>query len=254
MNARRLFLAMAVAGAIPAAPHSAAPAGADSSGAPLAGAVSTPPGVSPISIPPTVRPFSTPHAVRPLPTPPGGSAIATTPGGSTVAATPDAGSVTEPPTAGTVTAPRGVAGARSAAGIIALRAALEMVGLPYSWGGGGVDGPGYGTGSGARTWGFDCSGLTEYAWARAGVMIGSTTREQWRSGIRVPKELVEPGDLVFYDSDPARPGPEHVGLAVDATRIVDAPYTGANVRLDPLDRPHFRGVVRPAPGRPEPRT
>lgn len=251
---------MAVAGAIPAAPHSAAPAGADSSGAPPFGAVSTPPGVSPISTRPTPRRFSAPLdvrplpaslGIRPLPAPPRVRPLAAPPGGSAVAAVPGAGAVSELPGAGTAAAPRGVAGARSAAGIIALRAALEMVGLPYSWGGGGVDGPGYGAGSGARTWGFDCSGLTEYAWARAGVMIGSTTREQWRSGIRVPKELVEPGDLVFYDSDPARPGPEHVGLAVDAARIVDAPYTGANVRLDPLDRPHFRGVVRPAPGRPE---
>jgi cell wall-associated NlpC family hydrolase len=141
-----------------------------------------------------------------------------------------------------------VAGHRSAAGSIALRAALEMIGIPYSWGGGGVNGPGYGIGKGAKTRGFDCSGLAEYAYARAGVLIGSTTREQWHSGIRIPKELLEPGDLVFYDNAPGRSGPEHVGIVVDAERMVHAPFTGAFVRLDPLDRPQLMGVIRPGVG------
>ncbi|MGP3958274.1 C40 family peptidase [Nonomuraea sp. 3N208] len=138
---------------------------------------------------------------------------------------------------------------RSATGMIALRAALEMIGVPYSWGGGGVHGPGYGIGKGAKTKGFDCSGLAEYAYARAGALIGSTTQEQWRSGARVPKELVEPGDLVFYDNQPRRAGPEHVGIAVDGQRMVHAPYTGAFVRVDSLNRPDFLGVVRPSAGR-----
>ncbi|MFI7702973.1 C40 family peptidase [Nonomuraea sp. NPDC049480] len=142
----------------------------------------------------------------------------------------------------------GAASRRSATGVIALRAALAMVGVPYSWGGGGVHGPGYGIGKGARTMGFDCSGLTEYAYARAGVPIGTTTQEQWHSGIQVAREMLEPGDLVFYDSSPDRPGPEHVAIAVDRERIVHAPYTGAFVRMDRLDRPRFMGVIRPGAG------
>ncbi|MFC4011898.1 C40 family peptidase [Nonomuraea purpurea] len=134
----------------------------------------------------------------------------------------------------------------AAGGSIAVRAAIEMIGIPYSWGGGGPGGPGFGIGKGAKTWGFDCSGLTEYAWARAGVSIGSTTQEQWRSGIRISKEEVEPGDLIFFDNDPGSPGPEHVGLAVDATRMVHAPYTGQLVRIDSQDRRTFMGVVRPS--------
>ncbi|MCA2224111.1 C40 family peptidase [Nonomuraea aurantiaca] len=140
---------------------------------------------------------------------------------------------------------------REAAGGVAVRAALGMLGVPYSWGGGGPQGPGYGIGHGKKTKGFDCSGLTEYAWASAGVSIGTTTHEQWRSGARVPKNQVAPGDLVFYDSKPRRQGPEHVGLAVDGTRIVDAPFTGEVVRLDPLNKPHFMGVVRPGTVRPD---
>ncbi|MEO3802402.1 C40 family peptidase [Nonomuraea sp. B1E8] len=138
------------------------------------------------------------------------------------------------------------AAARSPAGAIAVRAAIEMIGVPYSWGGGGVHGPGYGVGRGARIRGFDCSGLTEYAWARAGVLIGTTTHEQWQSGVRIAREDVQPGDLVFYDSDRGSSGPEHVAVAVDATRMVHAPYTGAVVRIDPLDRRTFFGIVRPS--------
>ncbi len=91
--------------------------------------------------------------------------------------------------------------------------------------------------------GFDCSGLTQYAWASAGVLIGRTTRQQWRHGTRVPREQLRPGDLVFYDSDPRQRGPEHVGLVVDGEHMVNAPFTGASVRVEPLDRPTFKGVV-----------
>ena len=134
---------------------------------------------------------------------------------------------------------------RYAAGGTALRAAMDMIGVPYSWGGGGVHGPSRGVGRGARTRGFDCSGLTQYALASAGVLIGRTTRQQWRHGTRVPREQLRPGDLVFYDSDPRQRGPEHVGLVVDAEHMVNAPFTGASVRVEPLDRPTFKGVVRP---------
>lgn len=133
------------------------------------------------------------------------------------------------------------------AAAVAVQAALSMRGLPYSWGGGGPEGPGYGIGHGAGTKGFDCSGLTEYAWARAGVRIGTTTYEQWRSGTRVARSEVRPGDLVFYDPNPDRPGPEHVGLVVNDTQVVNAPFTGAFVRLDSIDRTGFLGVVRPHP-------
>lgn len=135
--------------------------------------------------------------------------------------------------------------AEPAPGMIALRAALAMVGVPYSWGGGGPDGPSYGIGHGAKIKGFDCSGLAEYAWAQAQVRIGATTREQWRSGARIRKKSIEPGDLVFYDPDPGSPGPEHVGIAIDRKRIVNAPFTGEVVQERPLARPDFKGAIRP---------
>ncbi|WP_233508542.1 C40 family peptidase [Spongiactinospora gelatinilytica] len=127
---------------------------------------------------------------------------------------------------------------------IAVRAALAMLGIPYSWGGGGPTGPTYGIGRGARTRGFDCSGLTEYAWSQAGVRIGTTTYEQWRVGSPVPKGKISPGDLVFYETDPARSGPDHVGLAISATHMVNAPHTGAVVRIDPINRTGYLAAIR----------
>ncbi|WP_433418818.1 NlpC/P60 family protein [Microtetraspora malaysiensis] len=139
----------------------------------------------------------------------------------------------------------------SARGLEVVRAALAMRGIPYSWGGGGPNGPSYGIGRGARTKGFDCSGLTEYAWAKAGVRIGTTTYEQWRAGVRVPRSQVQPGDLLFYETDSSIPGPDHVGIAIDATRMVHAPFTGSTVRIDtwagvPSRERQFAGAVRPS--------
>lgn len=91
--------------------------------------------------------------------------------------------------------------------MIAVQAALEMQGIPYSWGGSGVSIQSRGIGRGANTIGFDCSGLTEYAWAKASANIGGHTSTQWQSGTRVPRNHLHPGDLLFFARQP--PGPNH---------------------------------------------
>jgi hypothetical protein len=136
-------------------------------------------------------------------------------------------------------------------GLIAAQAALLMHGVPYSWGGGGPDGPGFGIEHGAHIRGFDCSGLAEYAWAKAGARIGGHTSTQWNAGARVPRDQIRPGDLIFFARDPARPATiHHVGIAVDASRMVHAPSTGSTVRTDtwvgdPYREGEFIGVIRP---------
>ncbi|UBU17909.1 C40 family peptidase [Nonomuraea gerenzanensis] len=132
----------------------------------------------------------------------------------------------------------------------AVDAALTQRGIPYSWGGGGPSGPSYGIGRGADIKGFDCSGLTEYAWSKAGIRIGGTTYEQVNKGRKVSRAEVRPGDLVFYDTDTSRPGPDHVGLAVSNTQMVNAPSTGAVVRLDAIDRRSYLTAVRPSAEQP----
>ncbi|MGW3347872.1 C40 family peptidase [Nonomuraea rubra] len=137
----------------------------------------------------------------------------------------------------------------SGRGGVALAAALKMIGVPYSWGGGGPDGPSYGIEHGARTKGFDCSGLAEYAWAKAGVKIGGHTSTQWRAGIRVPRTQLKPGDLLFFAKDPKNPATiHHVVLNIDGKRYLHAPTTGSNVQIGgwtAMREAEYVGAVRP---------
>ncbi|MEV4076649.1 C40 family peptidase [Nonomuraea fuscirosea] len=139
-------------------------------------------------------------------------------------------------------------------GLVAAQAALLMRGVPYSWGGGGPDGPSFGIEHGAHIRGFDCSGLAEYAWAKAGARVGGHTSSQWNAGVHVPRSQIRAGDLVFFALDPALPATiHHVGIAVDVTRMVHAPSTGSTVRVDtwagdPYREREFIGAVRPAVG------
>lgn len=137
-------------------------------------------------------------------------------------------------------------------GVIAVKAAMKMIGVPYSWGGGGPAGPSRGIGRGASTVGFDCSGLTEYAWAKAGARIGETTTPQWRAGARVPRSQLQPGDLLFFAHDPRNAATiHHVGLNIDGKRMIHAPQTGRTVEISrwagtPYRERDFIGAVRPS--------
>jgi cell wall-associated NlpC family hydrolase len=137
---------------------------------------------------------------------------------------------------------------------VALRAAAKWLGTPYAWGGGNLDGPTHGIGHGAGTVGFDCSGLTRYAWAAAGVMLPRTSAAQWHAaGVRVRTFAeLRPGDLVFFAYDPARPATiHHVALWLGDGAMIEAPRTGdvvkisRNVASNPYWRPQFAGGLRP---------
>ncbi|MDA3641948.1 MULTISPECIES: C40 family peptidase [Mycobacterium] len=116
----------------------------------------------------------------------------------------------------------------SGAGADAVAAARSALGLPYVWGGGGALGPTNG--------GFDCSGLTQYAIARATggrVMLPRTTYDQIRCGTAVPLGALQPGDLVF--SNFSAPGvPEHVQLYIGGGQVIEAPQQGQPVQISPL--------------------
>ncbi|MBE5477728.1 hypothetical protein E3G68_005061 [Mycobacteroides abscessus] len=120
----------------------------------------------------------------------------------------------------------GVAG--SDAGANAARIAHDALGLPYVWGGGGALGP---TGGG-----FDCSGLTQWAVARASggrVILPRTTYEQIHAGTAVPLNALAPGDLVF--SNWSSPGvPEHVAIYIGNGQVIEAPQRGVPVHISNL--------------------
>jgi cell wall-associated NlpC family hydrolase len=103
--------------------------------------------------------------------------------------------------------------------------ATAMLGQPYRWGG---SAPG----------GFDCSGLVVYAAQRVGLRVPRTAGEQIHAGQAIPRDHLQPGDLVFMKL--ARKG-LHVGIAIDNTRFVHAPATGHAVRIDSLDSPPYAG-------------
>lgn len=124
-----------------------------------------------------------------------------------------------------------------------LAAALSQRGTPYSWGGGNAKGPSTGhccspSGkSGARIKGFDCSGLTLYAFATVGINLPRTAAAQAGRGQRITsKGALKPGDLVFYGYVPGADSTiYHVGLYVGGGQMVNAARPGTKIRLDPID-------------------
>jgi cell wall-associated NlpC family hydrolase len=97
--------------------------------------------------------------------------------------------------------------------------ALAQLGKPYQWGG---NGPGA----------FDCSGLTQQAWARGGVGIGRVVGQQLADGTPTTIGALQPGDLVMIPGSLgtlARPG--HVGMYIGNGLVVNAPRTGDVVRI-----------------------
>ncbi|RSN08449.1 hypothetical protein DMB42_20695 [Nonomuraea sp. WAC 01424] len=133
-------------------------------------------------------------------------------------------------------------------GDIAAEAALAQLGVSFSWGGGSSKGPTIGVGTGANTTGFDCSGLTLYAWSRAGVRLAHYTGTQFRQGRRVPLSARRRGDLLFFGGTG---DPTHVALYLGDGIMIHAPRTGDIVRRtkflnSPYYRTAYRGTIRPA--------
>jgi len=103
----------------------------------------------------------------------------------------------------------------------AINFALAAVGKPYVWGATGPDT-------------YDCSGLMLRAFQKAGVNLPRVSRQQFNAGGHVPVRQAQPGDLLFLATDPTDPATiHHVMLYMGNDKIVEAPYTGAQVRIQP---------------------
>jgi len=106
-----------------------------------------------------------------------------------------------------------------AQGNMAVAFALSQVGKPYVYGG---TGP----------YGYDCSGLALASWLAAGVHLPRTAAEQYYAGRHVPLSEVEPGDLIFWASDPSDPSTiYHVAISLGGDRTVQATETGQTVEV-----------------------
>jgi cell wall-associated NlpC family hydrolase len=110
---------------------------------------------------------------------------------------------------------------------VAVQWAYKELGKPYVWGAAGPNS-------------FDCSGLTQYVWAKAGVYLDHYTGSQWNEGRHVSRDQLQPGDLVFFGSDL-----HHVGIYIGNGNMIEAPHSGANVRISGAFRSDYAGAIRP---------
>lgn len=104
-------------------------------------------------------------------------------------------------------------------------AAMKELGIPYSWGGGGAKGPSRGIKQGANTVGFDCSGLVQYAYAQVGLKMPRVSYGQLQTGSRSAIKNLRPGDLVGFGNG------HHIAIYLGNGKIIEAPHTGAKVRI-----------------------
>jgi cell wall-associated NlpC family hydrolase len=111
-----------------------------------------------------------------------------------------------------------ITGAASELDKKAVGLAQQYLGDPYVWGG-------------SRPGAFDCSGLLQYVWGKLGVNIPRTTYQQINAGRAVALNQLRPGDAIFFGT---RANPHHVGMYIGGGRFIEAPHTGANVRISSL--------------------
>jgi cell wall-associated NlpC family hydrolase len=136
--------------------------------------------------------------------------------------------------AGTPTSP-----APSASGNQIVRLALAQIGTPYVWGG--TD----------PATGVDCSGLVQWVYRQVGIALPRTAQEQYDATTRVPRDQLQPGDMVFFASTYASDTDwiTHVGIYVGNGQMVNAPTDGDVVRTMPVFSgfwgAHYAGAGRP---------
>jgi cell wall-associated NlpC family hydrolase len=114
-----------------------------------------------------------------------------------------------------------------------LAAAKTRLGDPYVWGATGPDS-------------FDCSGLTQWAYAHGGVHLPRVAADQWNAGPHIDLAELLPGDLLFWASDLSNPATiHHVALYIGGGMMIAAPHTGDVVKVQPVYMQGYIGATRP---------
>ena len=111
-----------------------------------------------------------------------------------------------------------------------IRRGGSQMGVPYSWGGGTPNGPSAGVDSGADNVGFDCSGLTRYAFAGVGVLIPKYSGDQYNTGRKVPLSQAKRGDLLFWGPG----GSQHVAIYLGGGQMLEASGSAGKVTVSPV--------------------
>jgi peptidoglycan DL-endopeptidase CwlO len=104
-----------------------------------------------------------------------------------------------------------------------IAAAESRLGMPYVWGAAGPNA-------------FDCSGLVQWSFRQAGIIMPRVAADQARTGPVVPVRDLQPGDLLFYHTDPTAPDYiSHVAIYLGDGKMIQAPETGMDVEIVPVD-------------------
>ncbi len=130
-------------------------------------------------------------------------------------------------------------GSGSSVGATVVNAVRKQIGITYAWGGGNAKGPSQGIHDGGvadsygdyNKIGYDCSGLTLYGWAQAGVSLPHYSADQYRMCTKIPDAQRQAGDLVFWSNNGSASGVHHVAIwSGQNNTIIEALESGTTVR------------------------
>jgi len=108
--------------------------------------------------------------------------------------------------------------------------AKKYLGTPYEWGGNSLSS------------GVDCSGLVQQVYKKFGINVSRTTYDQIGEGKAVKMNQLQPGDMVFFDTNPKVSGPDHVGLYIGGGKFIHAPRPGSSVKISDLGDNYYAPI------------
>ena len=111
-----------------------------------------------------------------------------------------------------------------------IRRGGSQMGVPYSWGGGALNGPSAGVDYDAGKIGYDCSGFTRYMFAGVGVQIPKYSGDQYSSGRPIAPSQAKRGDLIFYGPG----GSQHVAIFLGGGKMLEASGSAEKVTVSPV--------------------
>lgn len=88
--------------------------------------------------------------------------------------------------------------------------------------------------------GFDCSGLVQYVYGQRGIRLPRTTFDQWKVGTAIQQSQLQPGDILFFNTENDPRGPSHEGMYIGGGQFIQSPHTGSVVQISSLSDPYFQ--------------
>ena len=111
-----------------------------------------------------------------------------------------------------------------------IRRAASQQGVPYSWGGGAINGPSEGVDHDTGKIGYDCSGFVRYAYAAVGVLLPKYSGDQYTAGRQVSPSQAKRGDLIFYGPG----GSQHVTIYLGNGQMLESSSAAGQVTVSPV--------------------